>query len=57
MNEADRLVRNYSEAAESLETSRKNIEKNAVTAQQEKELGTLIQLGDMEARDLMIRYP
>lgn len=35
--EADKLVKNYSEAAESMEITRRNIEKNAVTAQIEKE--------------------
>jgi len=35
--EADKLVKNYSEAAESMEATRKNIETNAVTAQREKE--------------------
>jgi uncharacterized membrane protein len=35
--EADRRVKNYSEAAESMEIERRNIEKNAATAQREKE--------------------
>lgn len=35
--EADKLVKNYSEAAESREIERRNIEQNAVTAQREKE--------------------
>ena len=35
--DADKLVKNYSEAAESMEATRRNIEKNANTAQREKE--------------------